>query len=148
MQLDIAIGICGYASSRKLARKCFGGNEPFHLFIGSRHKAPLAAGGRRNIPITAFGGLVGHTNFIAAPPAGPFILRVATWRKEPRNGIESRPRIVAAEEKHRIDRRSIAINVLTTSFVHGVAIMTNIKLEKPIVWDLIRIWGIAIHGTH
>ena len=69
MQLYIAIRVCDYAPSRKLARKCFGGNEPFHLFIGSRHEAPLDAGGRRNILITAFGGLVGHIDFIAAPPA-------------------------------------------------------------------------------
>lgn len=69
MQLDIAIRVCGYASGHKLTRKCLGGNEPFHLFIGSRHKAPLAAGGRRSILITAFGGLVGHVDFIAAPPA-------------------------------------------------------------------------------
>ena len=69
MQLDIAIRVCGYASGHKLARKCFGGNEPFHLFIGSRREAPLAAGGRRNILITAFRELVGHIDFIAAPPA-------------------------------------------------------------------------------
>ena len=38
MQLDIAIRVCGYAPSRKLARKCFGGNEPFHLFLRNRHE--------------------------------------------------------------------------------------------------------------
>lgn len=69
MRLDIAIRVCGYAPSRKLARKRLGGNEPFHLFLRNRHEAPLTAGGRRNILITAFGGLVGHIDFIAAPPA-------------------------------------------------------------------------------